>query len=119
MKTPYLALLFGATLCLDGCTTYRYRIVQPTSGTPPISAQPATIHYDPLDYRLYRFRERLAMHVTNPTADRIVLLGNRSFVVDPNGESHPIRERVLGPHSFTQFLLPPIPFTYAYPDYWA
>ncbi len=119
MRRSGLALLVGVTLCVSGCTTYRYRVVQPASGTPPVAQQPVNIHYDPLDYRLYRYRDRLAMHVTNPTEDRIVLLGNRSFAVDPKGESHPIRDRVLGPHSFTQYLLPPIPFTYAYPDYWA
>jgi hypothetical protein len=58
------------------------------------------------------------MNIANPTDDRIVLLGGRSFVVDPKGESHPLRDRVIGPHSFTRMLLPPIPFTYAYPDYW-
>ncbi len=119
MRISYLILLAGVTLCVSGCTTYRYRVVQPATGAPAVAAQPVTIHYEPLDYRLYRYRDRLLMHVTNPTSDRIVLLGNRSFVVDPNGESHPIRDRVLGPHSFTQFVLPPIPFTYAYPDYWA
>ncbi len=119
MKLFHLTFLLGVTLCLSGCVSYRYRVVQPASGAPPVRDQGVTIHYDPLDYRLYKYRDHLAMHVTNPTDDRIALLGNRSFVVDPQGESHPIRDRVLGPHSFTRFLLPPIPFTYAYPDYWA
>lgn len=119
MKASHLALLLGAILCVSGCVSYQYRVVQPALGAPPVRAEPVTIHNDPLDYQLYHYRDRLAMHVTNPTEDRITLLGNRSFIVDPNGESHPIRDRVLAPHSFTQFLLPPIPFSYAYPDYWA
>jgi hypothetical protein len=119
MKASHLALLVGITLCLTGCVSYQYRVVQPAAAVPPVREQPVTIHYDPLDYRLYPYHDRLTMHVSNPTEDRIVLQGNRSFVVDPQGESHPIRDRVLGPHSYTQFLFPPIPFAYAYPDYWA
>ncbi len=119
MRITHLTFITGIALCVTGCTTYQYRVVKPASGAPPVAEQPVTIHYDPLDYRLYKYRDHLAMHVTNPTDDRIVLLGNRSYVIDPPGESHPIRDRVIGPHSFTRFLLPPIPFTYAYPDYWA
>jgi len=119
MKASDLGLFLGITLCVSGCTTYQYRVIKPPTTAPPVASRPVTIHYDPLDYQLYRYRDRLAMHVTNPTDDRISLLGNRSYVVDPQGESRPIRSRVLGPHSFTQFLFPPIPFTYAYPAYWA
>jgi len=115
MKASHLMLL-GVTLCVSGCVSYQYRVVQPAMGAPPVRAEPVTIHDDPLDYQLYHYRDRLAMHVTNPTEDRITLLGNRSFVVDPNGESHPIRDRVLAPHSFTKFLLPPIPFSYFNPE---
>jgi hypothetical protein len=59
------------------------------------------------------------MLITNPTGDRIVMLGTRGFAVDPRGESHPIHDRIIGPHSYSRMLVPPVPFTYAYPDYWA
>ena len=108
-----------ASLSLTGCQAYRYRVVQPNTGPPPVTVQPVTIHYEPLEYRLSQDRNRLAMMITNPTGDRIALLGNRSFAVDPQGESHPLRDRVLAPHSYTRMLLPPVPFTYAYPDYYA
>ncbi len=119
MRVP-LPLLLAALLSLtSGCVSYRYRIEQPSTGAPPVTDKPVFIHYDPLDYQLRRDHDRLAMQISNPTADRIVLLGNRSFVVDPHGESHPLRGRVIGPHSYAWLLLPPFPFTYAYPDYWA
>jgi hypothetical protein len=117
MKPRLLALALAA-LSLTGCQTYRYRIVQPHTGAPAVADQPVVIPYAPLEYRLTRDRDRLAMLITNPTGDQITLLGNRSFAVDPEGESHPIRERVIGPHSYTRMLVPPIPVTYAYPDYW-
>jgi hypothetical protein len=57
------------------------------------------------------------MQIQNPTSDRVALLGERSYVTDPQGESHPIRSRLIGPHSYVRMLLPPIPFTFPYPDY--
>ena len=116
---PHLFALLVATLCLTGCRTYHYRIVQPSSGAPPVLDTPVAIHYEPLDYRLSRDRNRLAILITNPTSDQIVLLGNRSSVVDSKGENHPLRDRVIGPHSYTRMLVPPVPFTFAYPNYWA
>jgi len=94
-------------------------VVQPSSSASPVAAQPVQIHYEPLDYTLARERDRLGLNINNPTDDQIVLLGNRSHVVDPTGESHPIHDRILAPHSFTRLIVPPVPFTYAYPDYFA
>jgi hypothetical protein len=112
-------LLTAATLSLCGCKTYQYRIVQPPGSQPVVDKTAVVVHYDPLDYYFNNYHDHLAVNVQNPTDDRIVLEGGRSFAVDPRGESHPLRDQVIGPHSFTRFVLPPIPFTYAYPDYWA
>jgi hypothetical protein len=113
----HLLLLSASVIWLSGCQTYVYRVVQPPGITQPVTDKPVTLRYDPLEYQLVGYKDRLAMRISNPTDDRIVLLGDRSYVVDPLGESHPLRTHILGPHSFTRMLLPPIPFTYAYPDW--
>lgn len=118
MKTV-IVLFAAGSLFLTGCSTYQYRVVQPTTGAPPVASQSVSVHYDPLEYTLSRDHDRLVLQINNPTDDKIVLVGNRSFVVDPNGESHPMRDRVLAPRSFAKLALPPMPFTYAYPDYFA
>src|SRR5215470_13409346 len=106
MKAKFLLLLLASTnLC--GCVSYQYRILQPATGTSVMSKkQPVALHYDPLDYQLSIFEDRLLMNISNPTEDRIDLQGSRSFVVDPKGESHPLRDRVIGPHSFTRMVFP-------------
>jgi len=116
MKT-YLLPLVLAAVCVAGCRTYDYRVVQPPGVPGVIADQPVIVHYDPLDYRLSRQRNRLNVRINNPSEDRIILTGNKSFVVDPQGESHPIRGRPIGPHSYVWLSLPPVPITYAYPDY--
>ena len=112
MKAKWFsASLLAAATLVCGCRTYNYRLVQPAEAAHVIADQPFAIHYDPLEYTFWRERDRLAMRIANPTTDRIVLQGNRSCVVDPSGESHPLRGHVLGPHSFTVMLLPPWPHT--------
>lgn len=115
MKTKFFLLSLVAVL-LCGCQTYNYRIVQPSTAAPVVGNQPVSLKYSPLEYQLSRDQSHLILRITNPTDERIILLGERSFVVDPQGESHPLRGRVIGPHSYTRLLLPPIPFSYAHPD---
>ena len=109
-KALFWLLLLAATLG-SGCKTYVYRVVRPPGIAQPIADQPVTIPYDPLEYRLSRRSGRLDMRIDNPTDDRIVLLGNRSYAIDPRGESHPLRSRVIASHSYTGMLLPPEPKT--------
>src|SRR5260370_27071734 len=94
-------VLFGfAAVCLCACRTDQYRIVQPETGAPVVDKVAVGVRYDPLDYRFSRYQHRLAVNVTNPTEDRIVLDGRRSVTIDPRGDSHPLSQRVVGPHGF-------------------
>jgi len=115
---PSLLLLATTAVLFCGCKTYQYRIVQPPAAPAVVADQPVTVRLDPLEYHLARVHDRLGVTVSNPTDDRLTLLGNRSYVVDPRGESHPLRGQVLAPHSFARLFLPPAPLTYAYPDYY-
>lgn len=103
-----LSFVLATVAVLTGCATYDYQVSQPpTMAGVIIKDQPVVLHYDPLEYRLSRYHEHLGMTIVNPTTDRITLRADRSFVVDPRGESHPIRGRVLAPHTYSAMLLPP------------
>ena len=117
MKTS-INLIWVAACSLCGCQTYQYRIVEPATSALVSDKVTGAVHYDPLDYRFGGHQDRLVVNILNPTADRVLLEGGRSFVVDPQGESHPLVDRVIAPHSFARLVLPPVPITYAYPDYW-
>jgi hypothetical protein len=119
MKSLILTLLLTVSaVCISGCSSYQYRIVQPSNAAGVIGKEPAIVNYEPLQYRLSPQSERLALHITNPTDDRISLLADRSYAVDPRGESHPIRGKVIAPHSFTEMTVPPVPVTYTYYAGW-
>jgi len=109
---------------ITGCHTYQYRIVQPPQANSLVADGPVIVHYDPLEYTFARVRDRLAVRISNPTTNQVALRGDKSFVVDPRGESHPVPGRVIGARSYTRMLLPPQPATaevigyYGYPWAW-
>ena len=113
MKTKILFPLLSLSVALmSGCATYNYQIVEPANLSHLIADQPLTVTYDPLQYGFVRHNDRLSMTIINPTDDRMRLLGDQSFIVDTRGESHPLRGRILAPHSYARMLLPPIPASY-------
>src|SRR5205823_1661922 len=69
----------------------------------------------PLEYHLRTYDNVLVMRVFNPTDSPIELLGTQGAVVDPRGESHPLRERTIAPQSYIKLLFPPPRPTYYYP----
>ncbi|HZV33248.1 MAG TPA: hypothetical protein VFB72_01625 [Verrucomicrobiae bacterium] len=103
---PFLAL---ALALLTGCVSYEYRVIKPVTPVSRITDQPVTIMYEPLEYRLSRYQDRLGMTIINSTADQINLRGDRSFVVDPRGETHPVRGRLIAPQSYAAMLWPARP----------
>lgn len=111
-------LIFGALAALlCGCVSYQYRVAQPPGVGLPVADKPVAFHCEPLDYVLAPGDRRLSVRIANPTDDQMFLLGNRSYLVDPRGESHPIPAQVLAPHSHTWLVLPPQPFSYVVSDY--
>lgn len=102
-----LPLLPLSVLLLTGCVSYDYQILQPPGVAQHVTDQIVTMNVDPLEYRFRRNHDRLAMTIVNPTTGPITLLGDRSYVVDPRGESHPLRGQVIASHSFASMLLPP------------
>ena len=104
-------LLFAALLVTtSGCARYEYDIVRPPEAQQHVGGQRDTVvALDPLMYRMRSVENHLVVRIHNPTSDRIQLLGAESFVVDPHGESHPMRAQTIAPHSFIKLILPPPP----------
>src|SRR5258707_1177104 len=101
---PWYALVVAVAFC--GCAHYEFRLVQPPNFAQTIGKQPVTIHYDPLDYRLAGRGDALSMRVVNPTDEPVTLLSAKTYVVDPAGETHPLRGRSIAPHSYVGMSLP-------------
>jgi hypothetical protein len=95
-------------LALSGCANYEYQLVQPDEFAQHIGAKNlATIQRPPLEYQFETVDQHLVMLIHNHTTDPIDLIGYQSTVVDPNGESHPVRSARIAPDSFVRFVFPP------------
>jgi hypothetical protein len=108
---PFLIL----TWLLSACTRYEYDIVHPPDLATHISKQEVSVPREPLLYRMQVVDNHLVMLIDNPTDDPYQLLGEQSTVVDPGGQSHPLRPMAIAPHSFGKLIIPPVSPRYYYP----
>ena len=106
MKAKALFPLFVAAAFVSGCQTYIYHVARPPGVAQPIASQSVTVQYDPLEYRLLRRHGRLDLRIQNPTEDRAVLLGNRSYADRSTGRKPPHSEHDnRATHSFSGMLV--------------
>ena len=99
-----LLVMFVST----GCARYEYDIVSPPDLRTHIGTKAdAVTPVDPLVYRWRTVDNRLVVRVFNPTEDPVQLLGEKSTVVAPSGESHPLRGQTIAPRSHVKLILPP------------
>src|SRR5689334_8058091 len=97
-----ITLLVAAAL-LTGCARYEFDLVSPPNLARHIGGQSdEAVRIDPLEYRLRASENRLVMSIFNPTADPITLAGERSYVIAPDGQSHPLRTQTIAPNTFVR-----------------
>jgi hypothetical protein len=102
-----LALLVLA-VSSAGCASYQYDITRPPELARHIGAgEDAVFQRDPVEYRLRSVESLLVMRVYNRTDTPLTLLGEKSFAVDPSGQSHPLQSQTAAPRSFIKLIIPP------------
>jgi hypothetical protein len=106
LAVPAFVLL---TLVLAGCARYEYHIVEPADQQMRIGREVRTLPIEPLEYSMQTYDNRLVVHVRNPLAEPVQLLGHESYVVDPHGQSFPLRTQTIAPGSYVKLILPPMP----------
>ena len=103
------AVILMLVSVLTGCARYEYDLTAPPELARHISAKSEEVlQVRPLEYRLLAVEDWLVMNIFNPTDDPIALLGDRSYVVAPSGQSHPLRSQTIAPHTFIKLILPPM-----------
>lgn len=101
-----------AALCaaaLSGCAKYDFLLIEPAEFARTIDETPSDIERGSLRYSLAESGSHLGVRVTNLSDDPLRLLGERSFVVDPEGGSHALTSGVIAPASHITISLPPVP----------
>ena len=95
-------------VCLAGGCSYEYDIVQPAALAQHIGTdRDVVVRMDPVEYRLRSFDSRLVMIIQNGDSAPVQLIGERSYLVDPEGQSHPLPSFAIAPESYAKLILPP------------
>jgi hypothetical protein len=105
-------LLFGWLLLLTGCARYEYVLVEPTQFARTITKEKTRISQPPMEYEFARQDDHLMMAIINPTQEPVRVVQSKSFIVSPDGESHPLPSSLVAPRSYATLLLPPEPPVY-------
>jgi len=96
-------------LALSGCAYFEYDLREPANLAKHIGDEKEEIFsLPPLEYRMQSAESRLVIRIFNTTDDSILLMGRQSAVVDQNGQSHPLPDQTIAPHSFVKLILPPL-----------
>jgi len=108
-----LSMLPCALLVMTGCARYQYAIVEPSHLGRTIGQDGTRITYEPLEYDFAVRDGELSMAIANPAAQPVSIVAEKSYVVSPEGASHPVPVAgSIAPRSFTATLLPPQPPVY-------
>jgi hypothetical protein len=110
MRTAILLVLSGCLFSFStGCAKYEYDIIEPEDLAGHIGSRADhDVGREPLVYRLRAYDNRLVMRVFNETDEPIHVQGDRSFVVDPEGQSRPLRSQTIAPRAFIKLIFPPV-----------
>lgn len=101
--------LLLAAFALAGCAKYQFELVEPAQHANVITRdEPVDVHIDPLVYVLREYDRQLVIRIINENDEPATIHGERSYVVDPEGETHPLRGGTIAPSSFITFGVPPI-----------
>jgi hypothetical protein len=99
-------------LLVAGCARYEYVLVQPSQFARSITKERTRINYPPMEYEFADEDNRLMMAVINPGQEQVRIDPSKSFVVSPDGESHPLPASSIAPRSYRALVLPPEPPAY-------
>jgi len=99
-------------LLVSGCARYEYVLVQPAQFSRTITGERTRIAYAPMEYEFAEEDDHLVMAAINPTAEPVRIVQSKSFLVSPDGESHPLPASLIAPRSYKAMLLPPEPPAY-------
>ncbi len=104
----WIAILL-ISLCA-GCETIEFDATPQGVGQPirVTNDQDTQITLQPLTYRMRADEGHLVLWIQNPTSTPVELVGDKSTVIDPNGDPHPLDGQTIFPDSSAKFVLPPI-----------
>ncbi len=100
-----IVLLFAG---LAGCARYDFQVIKPDALSTRITQTASRVQTPNMVYLMQAYENRLVMQLHNKDSVPAELLGEKSYVVDPAGVSHPLRSITIAPDSYAKLVLPPL-----------
>ena len=97
---------------LAGCTQYEYVIIEPAEFAGRLTKQERVIERQPVTYHLVDQNSRVGIRVENTAETSLMLKGEESYIVTPDGQSQPMRGGTIAPMTWSGFTIPPLVRTY-------
>jgi hypothetical protein len=102
-------LLVIAALSGGGCARYQFSIIEPPDIAAAIERHgERAVNRPPLEYTFFDVRSAgIGVRIANTADEPVQLHGERSYVVDPDGQTHQMHSGTIAPRSYIEFALPP------------
>ncbi len=97
-----------AVLALGGCASYEFVVVEPTELAGRLTTQERRLERGTITYHMVSQSDRVGIRIENRSAEPMVIRGEESFVVTPDGQSEPIRSSTIAPGSWAAITIPPL-----------
>jgi hypothetical protein len=95
---------------MAGCSSYRYFIVEPPQFAQEVPRKQAVqVMLGPLHYEFLERHHRLAITLANSGSNAVAIVEKKSYIVSPDGQTHPVRGGNIAPNSYLAMTLPPEP----------
>ncbi len=104
----YGTILVLTLVSLCGCARYDFQVIKPDTLSTRVTETASRLQTPNMVYLMQAYENRLVVQLHNKDAASVELLGEKSFVVDPAGVSHPLRSLTIAPDSWAKLVLPPL-----------
>ena len=101
-----IAFLVGCFHPLAGCAKHEYVITQPPESAGRLTRQERTIDWEPVIYHFVDQSSRVGIRIENPTSSPLIIKGEDSYIVTPDGQSSPMRGGTIAPMTWTGITIP-------------
>lgn len=109
MKNWRMTVVVVVVAGLAGCARYEYDVIKPVISPGRVGEKDdVVIDGEVVRYRIRTVDGRLVVRVFNSGTENVELVGVRSTVVDPTGQSRAIRSQLIPPGAFAKLILPPV-----------
>lgn len=102
------AIVLSLAAGLAGCARYDFEVLKPELLATRVTQTASRLQTSNMVYFMQAYENRLVMQIHNKEQAPVELVGERSFVVDPHGVSHPLRSITIAPDSYAKLILPPL-----------